>query len=160
VTGEDVRETYRVALDGRGTPERMNYGGPSGGAFGMTFSPDNLWIAYLGRGGGVFVEPYPPTGETHRISGQLDGDVPYWSARGDEIFFASSSRMYVVRVHSGSLPRFDPPQLIASQRFANYAGRPYAVAPDEQRFLIKIPSSEHSAGSIRLVLNGSFQAAP
>jgi eukaryotic-like serine/threonine-protein kinase len=160
VTGEDVRETYRVALDGRGTPERMNYGGPAGGAFGMTFSPDNLWISYLGRAGGVFVEPYPPTGETHRISGQLDGDVPYWSARGDEIFFASSSRMYVVRVHPGSPPSFDPPQLIASQRFANYAGRPYAVAPDEQRFLIKIPSSEHSAGSIRLVLNGSFQAAP
>ena len=153
VTGEDYRGTYRVALGGHVPPELMSYGGPAGGAFGLALSPDNLWVSYLGGGGGVFVEPYPPTGEIYRISG-LDGDVPTWSRTGTEIFFASGSQLYVARVHPGSPPRFDPPQLIGSQRFANYAGRPYAVAPDEQRFLIKIPSSEHSAGSIRVILNG------
>jgi len=34
------------------------------------------WLTYLGRNGGVFVEPYPITGEVYRISGQLEGDVP------------------------------------------------------------------------------------
>jgi hypothetical protein len=154
VTGEDIRGTYRVALDGSAAPELLNYGGPAGGAFGLAISPDNLWASYLGRAGGVFVEPYPPTGEMYRISGPLDGDVPAWSRGGGEIFFASGSQLYAVRIHPGSPPRFDPPQLIGAQRFANYAGRPYAVAPDEQRFLIKIPSSEHSANSIRVLLNG------
>jgi hypothetical protein len=32
-------------------------------------------------------------------------------------------------------------------------GRPYAMAPDGKRFLIKVPTTEHSARSIRLVLN-------
>ena len=157
VTGEDLLTTYRVALNG-GSPERLNYGGQAGGAFGHTFSPDNRWLAYLGRGGGVFVEPYPPTGEMYRVSGQLSGDVPYWSAAGDEIFFPSNSQLYVTRVHPGMPPRFDPPRLIASQRFANYSGRPYAVAPDGQRFLIKLSSPEHSARSIRVILGSSISA--
>jgi Tol biopolymer transport system component/tRNA A-37 threonylcarbamoyl transferase component Bud32 len=151
--GESLLNTYRITLDGSLPPEVVTLGGQAGGAYGPTLSPDDRWVAYLGHAGGVFVEPYPPTGEIYRISGQLDGDVPYWSAKGDEIFFPSNSQMYVTRVHPGSPPRFDPPQLLAAQRFANYAGRPYAVAPDGQRFLIKIPSGEHSARSIRVILN-------
>jgi len=155
LTGEVQLGTYRITLDGSLPPEPVTLGGQAGGAYGPTLSPDDRWVAYLGRAGGVFVEPYPPTGEIYRISGQLDGDVPYWSAGGDEIFFPSNSQMYVTRVHPGSPLRFDSPQLLAAQRFANYAGRPYAVAPDGQRFLIKIPSSEHSAHSIRVILNES-----
>jgi hypothetical protein len=153
LTGEVQFNTYRITLDGSLPPEPVKLGGQAGGAYGPTLSPDDRWVAYLGRAGGVFVEPHPPTGEIYRISGQLDGDVPYWSADGNEIFFPSNSQMYVTRVHPGSPPRFDPPRLLAAQRFANYAGRPYAVAPGEQRFLIKIPSSEHSAHSIRVILN-------
>jgi hypothetical protein len=69
--------------------------------------------------------------------------------------------MYVTRVHPGSPPRFDPPRLLAAQRFANYSGRPYAVAPDGQRFLIKIPSAEHAAHSIQVILTPpSARGAP
>jgi len=151
--GAEQTNSYAVALDRSRPPEPMNLRGRGGaGAYGPSLSPDDRWVAYLGSGG-VFVEPYPSTGEIFRVSGQLAGDVPYWSPRGDEIFFPSNSQMYVVRVHPGAPPRFDPPQLIAGQRFANYGGRPYAVAPDGQRFLIKIPSSEHSARSIRVILN-------
>jgi hypothetical protein len=150
--------TYRITLDGSLPPEPVTLGGPAGGAYGPTLSPDDRWVAYLGRAGGVFVEPWPPTGEIYRISRQLDGDVPYWSAKGDEVFFPSKSQMYVTGVHPGSPPRFDPPRLLAAPRFANYAGRPYAVAPDGQRFLIKIPSSVHSAHSIRVILNDRPEA--
>jgi serine/threonine-protein kinase len=153
LAGEVQLGTYRIDLDGSLPPEPVPLGGQAGGAYGPTLSPDDRWVAYLGRAGGVFVEPYPPTGEIYRISGQVDGDVPYWSAGGDEIFFPSNSQMYVTRVHPGSPPRFDPPRLLAAQRFANYAGRPYAVAPDEQRFLIKLSSPEHTAQSIRVILN-------
>jgi len=153
LAGEVQLGTYQIVLDGSLPPELVILGGQAGGAFGPTLSPDDRWVAYLGPDGGVFVEPYPPTGEIYRISGQLDGDVPYWSAGGDEIFFPSNSQMYVTRVHPGSPPRFDPPRLVVAQRFANYSGRPYAVAPDEQRFLIKLSSPEHTAQSIRVILN-------
>jgi len=146
-----------VGLDGKSTPRPLDYGGPRG-SFLPSFSPDGRWVVYLGGGaGGVFVEPYPATGEAFRISDQLDGDVPYWSRDGREIFFPSSSQLYVVGVHPGSPPQFDRPRLMSPQRMANYAGRPYAVSPDGQRFLIKLPSSEHSAHSIRLILNGAAQ---
>jgi serine/threonine-protein kinase len=147
-----------VSLTGRTPPRALGLAGV-GGAFLPSFSPDGRWAAYLGAtGGGVFVESVPPTGEVIRISGQLDGDIPAWSRRGDEIVFASSSQLYVARVHPGTPPRFDPPQLIAPTRFANLDGRPYAPFPDGQRFLVKMPSPEHSARSIRLVLGG-FQTA-
>jgi eukaryotic-like serine/threonine-protein kinase len=144
-------------------PQVLRLAGP-GGAFLPAFSPDRRWAAYLGvKGGGVFVEPVPPTGEVIRISGQLDGDVPAWSPRGDEIAFASSSQLYLAGVHPGSPPRFDPPRMIAPTRFANIDGRPYAPFPDWQRFLVKMPSPEHSARSIRLVLakaGGSQERQP
>jgi Tol biopolymer transport system component len=155
---EALLNIYRITLDGSLPPEAVALGGQAMGAYGPSLSPDDRWVAYLGRAGGVFVEPYPPTGEIHRISGELDGDVPTWSTKGDEIFFPSGSQMYVTRVHPGSPPRFGPPELLAAQRFANYAGRPYAVAPDRQRFLIKIPSSEHSAPSIRVIVNDRSDA--
>ncbi len=158
LAGEDPLGSYQISLDGSAAPEPVPLGGRGGGAYGPTFSPDDRWVAYLASAGGVFVEPYPPTGEIYRISGELGGDVPYWSARGDEIFFPSNSQMYVVRVHPGPPLRFDPPQLLATQRFANYSGRPYAVAPDGGRFLIKLGSPEHSAPSIRLILNASLEA--
>jgi serine/threonine-protein kinase len=153
VNDSGVNLPFLAQLDGKSAAQTLGYGGRSG-AFLPYFSPDGHWVAYLGGSGGVFVEPYPGTGEVSRISGQLEGDVPYWSKRGDEIFFPSASQMYVVGVHPGSPPRFDEPRLMAPQRFANFAGRPYAVAPDGQRFLIKVPASEHSARSIRLELRG------
>jgi hypothetical protein len=141
-----------LSLTGRTAPHPVGLAG-AGGAFLPSLSPDGRWAAYLGAtGGGVFVEPVPPTGEVIRISGQLDGDVPAWSRRGDEIVFPSSSQLYVAGVHPGAPPRFDPPRLISPTRFANLDGRPYAPFPDGQRFLVKMPSPEHSARSIRLVL--------
>jgi hypothetical protein len=120
-------------------------------------SPDSRWIAYLGvDGGGVYVEPQPVTGEVFRVSGSLEGDVPTWSRRGDEIFFASGSQLYSARVHPGSPLRADPPQRIAPTRFANLDGRPYAPFPDDRRFVVKLPSADHSARSIRIVLDAEL----
>jgi serine/threonine-protein kinase len=142
--------TFVLPLDGSSTPQPV----PLDGAYLPAFSPDGHWVAYLGRAGGVFVEPFPITGEVYRISGQLEGDVPSWSPGGAEIVFPSGSRLYSVAFHPGSSPRFDTPRQISTQRVANMAGRPYAMAPDGRRFLMRVPTSEHSAPSIHLVLNG------
>ena len=88
----------------------------------------------------------------YRISNQLEGDVPAWP-NSNEIFFPSGSQLYVVKMYPGPVPRFDPPRMIATQRLANLSGRPYAVADNGRRFLIKLPTSEHSARSIRLIVN-------
>ena len=148
-----------IALDKAGEPQPLGLA-TRDEVFLPSFSPDGRWIVYVGAAGGVFVEPYPASGEVFRISGQLDGDVPYWSPRGNEIFFPSGSQLYVVDVQAGSPPRFGPPRLIAPPRFANLSGRPYAVAPDGQRFLIKVPTTEHSAHSVRVVLNGFPAGGP
>jgi eukaryotic-like serine/threonine-protein kinase len=150
---------FVLALDGKSRPQPITYS-TEPGAYQPAFSPDAHWVTYLGRNGGVFVEPYPITGEVYRISGELEGDVPEWSSRGDEIVFPSGSQLYAVVVHPGSPPRFDASRLISSQRLANMTGRPYAMDPDGRRFLIRIPTAEHSEQSIHLVLNGSFGSAP
>ena len=142
-----------IPLDRAGEPKPLGFGGHNT-MFAPSFSPDGRWIVYAGSVGGVFVEPYPATGEVFQISGRLEGDVPYWSPKGNEIFFPSGSQLYVVDVLPGSPPRFGPPRLFAPTRFANITGRPYAPSPDNRRFLIKVPTTAHSAHSIRVVLNG------
>ena len=142
--------TFVLPLDGSSTPQPV----PMDGAFLPAFSPDGHWVAYLGRTGGVFVEPFPITGEVYRVSAQLEGDVPSWSPGGTEIVFPSGSRLYSVAFRPGSPPRFDVPRQISTQRVANLAGRPYAMAPDGRRFLMRVSTPEHSARSIHLVLNG------
>jgi serine/threonine-protein kinase len=141
-----------VPLSEHGPPRPMGLANDRG--FLPALSPDARWIAYLGAtGGGVFVEPQPSTGEVFRVSGSLEGDVPSWSRSGDEIFFASGSQLYAAGAHLGTPPRFDPPRPLAPTRFANLDGRPYAPFPDGRRFVVKLPSAEHSARSIRLVLD-------
>ncbi|MEO5826906.1 MAG: protein kinase [Gemmatimonadales bacterium] len=154
----DADSQFALSLDGRRSAELVNYA-MGRGTFQPSLSPDGRWVAGLGRTGGVFVEPFPVTGEMYRVSGQLEGDVPSWSPSGDELVFPSGSQMYSVAVHPGPPFRFGPPRLIATQHLANLAGRPYAPAPDGQRFLIRVPAAEHSARSIHLVLNGAAAGA-
>ena len=143
--------SFVLSLDGRSAPNHIKFT-IGEGAFQPAFSPDGRWISYLGRNGGVFVEPYPINGDVYRISNQLEGDVPTWP-NGNEIFFPSGSQLYVVKVYPGPVPRFDPPRILAPQRLANLSGRPYAVDDHGRRFLIKLPTPEHSARSIRLIVN-------
>jgi serine/threonine-protein kinase len=113
--GSPSDSMFVLPLDGRSTPQPVAFSTP-GGTFQPAFSPDGHWVAYLGETGGVFVEPFPVTGEVYRISAQLEGDVPTWSQSGAEIVFPSASQLYSVAVHQGSPPRFDPPRLISTQR--------------------------------------------
>ncbi len=148
----DTDSEFVLALDGRSRPTSVPY--TTTGPYQPSFSPDGHWVASLGQQNGVFVEPYPVTGEVYRVSGQLEGDVPSWSPDGREIIFPSASQLYAVAVQPGPTFRFGAPRLIAAQRLANISGRPYAMAPDGRRFLIRVPTAEHAARSIHLVLNG------
>ena len=65
-------------------------------SFSASFSPDGQWVAYAftdRTGGltsanrGVFVEPFPPTGEKHQVPKMAVDFHPVWAPDGMRIFF-------------------------------------------------------------------------
>jgi hypothetical protein len=76
---------------------------PSAFPFAATFSPDGKWFAYGWRENvnvaaaatEIFVEPFPPTGEIHRIAAGLR---PLWSRDGKELFFGRPGQSFVVPI--------------------------------------------------------------
>jgi len=94
-----------LTLDGR---KIERFGGiESADPFGATFSPDGRWVAYaisdrpMARqtpGTGVFVEPFPPTGEKHQAPKTGADYHPLWSPDGKSLFYVPSSNQLVVAV--------------------------------------------------------------
>jgi serine/threonine-protein kinase len=87
------RTLWVFTLDGRKTEPfgRLE----SRASFSATFSPDGRWVAYAfsDRTGsltspdrGVFVEPFPPTGEKHQVPKVGVDFHPVWAPDGTRIF--------------------------------------------------------------------------
>jgi serine/threonine-protein kinase len=69
-------------------------------SFSASFSPDGQWVAYAftdRTGGltsanrGVFVEPFPPTGEKHQVPKLAVDFHPVWAPDGKRIFFVPAA---------------------------------------------------------------------
>ena len=64
---------------------------------GATFSPDGRWVAYPGttisspdRGSpnrGVYLQPFPPTGELYQVPREYRDFHPAWGATAAELFY-------------------------------------------------------------------------
>ena len=87
------RALWVFTLEGRKTEPFGNV--QSRGSFSATFSPDGRWVAYAftdGTGGltsanrGVFVEPFPPTGEKYQVPKVGVDFHPVWAPDGTRIF--------------------------------------------------------------------------
>jgi serine/threonine-protein kinase len=72
-----------------------------------SFSPDGRWVAYastsqaggtLSPNRGIFVEPYPPTGERHQVPKRLVDYHPLWAPDGKSIFYVPGSNIPIVSV--------------------------------------------------------------
>jgi Tol biopolymer transport system component len=66
------------------------------------FSPDGKWIAYVSNESGqyeVYVQPYPTTGKTFRISAE-GGYHPLWSPDETKLYFDNDNKLFSVAVRT------------------------------------------------------------
>ena len=101
------------------------------------FSPDGRWMAYQSNESGrweIYVRRYPGPG-AHRSVSPVGGTAPIWSRDSRELYFLEGTRLMVVEIGSGALPRFSAPREVLPG--TTVTGR-YDVGPDG-RFLMAIP---------------------
>ena len=119
---------------------------------GASFSPDGKWLAYAsgdGRSLGieVYVEPFPMTGEKHRIS-QERGVMPLWSPAGGELFYRPVTQSAGMRqtlksidVTTDATFQFSAERGLPLREFVSYSFyRSFDLTPDGQRFLVVLPA--------------------
>jgi Tol biopolymer transport system component len=136
------RTLYAKNLETGGDDRRL-VDVPGNQLFAM-ISPDGRRLAYASDASGeweVYVTSFPEAVERWRVS-SAGGHQPRWSADGSELFYiAPDRRLMSVRVRGGSSGfQWDPPRplfqtaIVDLGPFRGCWG--YAVAPDNQRFLI------------------------
>jgi hypothetical protein len=171
---------FSILKDGRfslwvlalGTKNATRFGSvQSNEPMSATFAPDGRWIAYAindGLGGmlspnrGVYVQPFPATGEQHQVPKRVLDFHPLWAPDGKSIFYVPSAARATVSVPITTrptmsfgtpvdLPRAPRPLLLSPDV------RGYDVLPDG-RFVSIVPASDDVSGSavsseFRVVLN-------
>ena len=147
---------WALSLASDGPPEEvLRTGAPQDES---RLSPDGRWLAYtseLSGGWETYVEPFGRPGERVRVSVN-GGGQPRWRADGKELFFVSRRNMLTaVAVEEGAdelevgLPTelFEVPLVVRPQL------DDYAVSPDGQRFLVKVPAEGERGERIHVVTN-------
>jgi eukaryotic-like serine/threonine-protein kinase len=168
VTNASVTSLWTYSERDRRTSEFSNI--RSSTPTDAVFSPDGRWVAYLstdeGRPGpyvgprnfGLFVQPFPPTGEQYLISSG-GGIHPMWSHDGRELLFNLPGQLMKVSV--ATRPTFTVGKPVQVPRGAVAtpwpAQRSYDMTPDG-KLLGVIVSGENSRSrsdptQIRMVLN-------
>ena len=109
-------------------------------------SPDGRWLAYVSNEGGapeVYVSPFPNTGDARwQISAQ-GGQEPVWAHSGRELFYrapgAGGAQQMMIELRSAG-PKLQLGARRALFPLPRYSlssdHQQYAVAPDDQRFLM------------------------
>jgi dipeptidyl aminopeptidase/acylaminoacyl peptidase len=136
-----------------------------------SFSPDGRWVVYASSpvaGGimspnrGIFVQPFPATGQLHQVPKKFLDFHPVWTPDGKSIYYISGAARpaVLVPISTGSgvgfgsavdIPRGPQPGVLSTDV------RGYDILPDG-RFISLAPTSGEGPGSassneIRVVLN-------
>jgi eukaryotic-like serine/threonine-protein kinase len=120
---------------------------PFGPGAEAQFSPDGLWIAYIGQGGvagggGIVVQRFPATGDRMPISGP-GGAQPRWSRDGRQIFYVAPDRKLMAVSFDPANGRAGRPRTVFHTRIVapNLSGFQYDVAPDGRFLVNSLPSN-------------------
>ena len=124
--------------------------------YGLTFSPDGRWAAYMSDHTGqheVYVKRYPPTDEAWQLTTDF-GKEPVWSHGGDEIFYNRGGEIFSVAVNTDSESGldFEPPQPLFAGPYVTVGGPEFDVAPDG-RFLLLKEQEQPPPTQIQIVQN-------
>jgi Tol biopolymer transport system component len=157
-----------LTLDGKRV-ERLG-GLESTDPFGSSFSPDGRWVTYAVQNRplrnspetGVFVEPFPPTGEKYPAP-KVGADYhPRWAPDGKSLFYVPSSNQLVVAVPvtTGRTLAFGRPSEPAGSPRPDLSWndmRGYDVLPDGRFISLSRTfgdaTSTSSSGEVRVVTN-------
>jgi Tol biopolymer transport system component/tRNA A-37 threonylcarbamoyl transferase component Bud32 len=120
------------------------------------FSPDGRFVAYVSNESGrheIYVQPFPPSGAKWQVS-YGGGVYPLWRGDGKELFYMTNDGK-VMSAQVNSEAPFQPaaPQQLFQSNVKFVPGRPYAVSPDGQRFLINTPAEANNPAPMIIVLN-------
>ncbi len=122
-------------------------------------SPDGRWLAYTSNESGryeIYVVPFPNTGAAKWAVSTRGGTEPQWSHSGKELFYRDGSKN-LVAVAIRTTPTFSLGGSTALFSAAGFAsdefGSLYAVAPDDQRFLMIRPNTANGSDELIVVEN-------
>ena len=102
--------------------------------FNAVFSPDGRWVAYAGRvatSGGVFVQPFPPTGAKYQLS--ASGMYPLWAPDGSRLFYNIPGQFVAVSVTTQPTVAFGNPVAVPRGTFLAFGplvARNHDITPD------------------------------
>ena len=119
-----------------------------------SFSPGGAWIAYYSLETGrreVYVRPFPEEGKL-QVS-RDGGRSPIWSADGKEIFYFSGNKLMAAPVQTGTTFKAGVPQMLfeVDGRLPTVVW--FDVTADGQRFIISVPTEDHTNLPITIVTN-------
>jgi Tol biopolymer transport system component len=109
----------------------------------QSLSPDGKWMAYSSNESGtfeVYVRPFPNASSARWQISTAGGLYPLWSHDGKELFFRNKTGFMVsASVQTTPTFRADAQRTLFAVKPFAFAGAdvpPYAVAPDNKRFLM------------------------
>ena len=115
-------------------------------------SPDGRWLAYVSAAPGqfqVYVSPFPDVAATTYLISTDLGFAPIWAHSGRELFYVNGANQLVaVEVLPG--PTFGERRPLLQLPRGSVA---YAVAPDDQRFLVMHERTDEGARELIVVEN-------
>jgi len=122
-------------------------------------SPNGRWLAYVSNETGedkIYLVPFPNTGTSKWAISGGGATEPVWSHRGSELFYRDASGN-LVAVEVNTSPTFSLGRatvLFPAARFNYLRFNPqYAVAPDDQRFLMIRPLQTTTPDKLIVVEN-------